>query len=123
VGNYISHSWGAGIMIFGHGTTSENLVIEGNVGLFNGCNQTRDDHGGIAFMRANGSGVISNNVFATCPGTPIFYANAPGALDGYAFVNNTLYQAGEAVPLVAGERALWWSGRLGHCARGVSPTP
>ena len=34
--NYVHHSFGAGIMVFGHQTTSTNLVFEDNIMLYNG---------------------------------------------------------------------------------------
>jgi len=36
-GNTISHSWGAGVMIFGHATTSHGLNISGNTFDQAGC--------------------------------------------------------------------------------------
>lgn len=37
--NFFHHCWGAGILVFGHGTTSTGLRLENNTLLFNGCNQ------------------------------------------------------------------------------------
>lgn len=88
--NYIYRSYGSGMMIFGHGRSSINLVIADNVMLYNGCLQTADDHGGIAFMFLNSSGVIANNTFATCPGTPLFYERVPGAAANWTFANNSI---------------------------------
>ena len=33
-GNTIDHSWAAGIMVFGHETTSKDLIIRNNVFVF-----------------------------------------------------------------------------------------
>ena len=97
VDNFVYGSYGAGIMVFGHGQSSINLVIDRNTMLYNGCNQTRDDHGGIAFMFANSSGTISNGVFATCPGVPLFYARVPGADAGWIFSSNTVDGVGGVI--------------------------
>jgi hypothetical protein len=88
--NYIHDAYGSGIMVLGHETTSSGLVIEGNVLLRNGCNQTRDDRGGMAFLHGNSSGSIAGNVFTTCPGVPFFYSPIPGALDGWTMEGNVL---------------------------------
>ena len=88
--NYVYRSFGAGIMVFGHATTSVNLVIAGNTMLYNGCGQTRDDHGGIAFMFVNSSGAITDNTFATCPGTDLFFERVPGAAAGWSFARNAI---------------------------------
>ena len=88
--NYVYKSFGAGIMVFGHATTSVNLVIADNTMLYNGCGQTRDDHGGIAFMFRNSSGRIQNNTFATCPGTDVFFERVPGAAAGWTFADNAI---------------------------------
>jgi hypothetical protein len=90
MGNYIHNSWGSGIMVLGHSTTSTNLVIAGNIMLDNGCNQTAADRGGMAFMHLNSSGVVSNNTFTTCPGVPLFNEVVNGALQGWTFSNNTI---------------------------------
>lgn len=92
-GNYIHRSWGAGIMVLGHQTPNTNLLIEGNVMLYNGCNQTLSDHGGMAFLHANATGTIQSNVFATCPNVSVFSAPNPTYLDGFMFVNNTIASA------------------------------
>jgi hypothetical protein len=96
-GNYIHNSYGSGIMVLGHSTTSTNLVIAGNTMLFNGCNQTDADHGGIAFMHLNSTGMVANNTFATCDGTPLFYQSVAGALDGWAFANNTILNTSASI--------------------------
>lgn len=51
-GNVVERSWGAGIMVFGHDTTSHNLSISNNTFVHAGCMdgvraQTRGDHGGM----------------------------------------------------------------------------
>lgn len=88
-GNYIHHSYGAGIMVMGHTTTSTELLFEGNIMLYNGCNQTREDRGGISFLHLNSSGTITGNTFATCPDVPLFYpAAGPHALDNWVIEGN-----------------------------------
>jgi hypothetical protein len=42
-GNTIFKSWGAGIMVFGHQTTSHNLSISNNTFIQAGCIQTRGE--------------------------------------------------------------------------------
>jgi hypothetical protein len=90
--NYIAHSFGAGIMVFGHQTTSTNLTFSGNTFVQNGCLQTRSDHGGIAFMHLNSSGVIESNTFVPCADNnpPVFYPLEPGAMDGWTIQNNVI---------------------------------
>ena len=107
--NYVSRSWGAGIMVFGHVDNSNTrLSILNNTMLHNGCGQTRDDHGGIAFMRKGSSGALKGNVFATCPGTALFNdANDPG-LAGWDISNNAVDGVNAslsftATPVVSGE--------------------
>ena len=100
--NFIHHSWGAGIMVLGHSTTSTNLQIRDNIMLYNGCNQTRDDRGGMSFLHPNSSGVISGNVMATCPGTPLLYALANSTLDNWVIEGNFIEGVnGTVVPLPA----------------------
>ena len=77
-GNMFYRSWGAGIMIFGHGTTSHNIQIVDNKFAYTGCVQNRGDRAGIAVMCPGGhkpSGNISDNTFYTCPGVPAIYIN------------------------------------------------
>jgi len=71
IDNMFYKSIGAGIMVFGHTTTSQNLSIQNNVFFEAGCVQTRGDHGAIAFTCPENqwsSGVVSNNIITTCPG-------------------------------------------------------
>ena len=77
-GNIFSRSWGAGIMIFGHETTSKNITISDNVFDRSGCVQNRGDRGGISIMCPNGqrpTGVLEKNTFYTEPGCPAIYVN------------------------------------------------
>ena len=111
--NYVYRSFGAGIMVFGHATTSVNLVIEGNTMLYNGCGQTRDDHGGIAFMFQNSSGTLAGNVFATCPGTPLFYERVPGAAAGWSFRDNAIDGANGTIVVALDAPALVATGDAG----------
>eukprot|EP01060_Flectonema_neradi_P016214 TRINITY_DN22803_c0_g1_i1.p1 TRINITY_DN22803_c0_g1~~TRINITY_DN22803_c0_g1_i1.p1 ORF type:complete len:617 (+),score=57.08 TRINITY_DN22803_c0_g1_i1:44-1894(+) len=94
-GNTFYRSWGAGIMIFGHATTSHNITISSNVFAFAGCVQNRDDKGGIAVMCPNNqkpSGQLLNNTFFTCPGVPAIYSNpnVPGCADDLVMKGNTI---------------------------------
>ncbi len=41
-------------------------------------------------MFTKSSGVIGGNVFATCPGTPLFFEQVPGASADWSFVNNMI---------------------------------
>ena len=77
-GNTFSRSWGAGIMIFGHAITSQNITISDNIFDHSGCVQNRDDRGGIAVMCPNGqrpSGLLKDNSFFTEPGCPAIFVN------------------------------------------------
>jgi hypothetical protein len=102
-GNYISRSFGAGIMVFGHVDGSNvGLIITNNTLLKNGCNQTRDDHGGIAFMRKASSGVLHGNVFSTCPGTLALNDKGDPGLPGWDVAGNVFDgQAGATVVAAA----------------------
>ena len=81
--NYVHRSYGAGVMVFGHADGSNTaLRLTNNIMLYNGCNQTAADHGGIAFMRLGSSGTITGNVLATCAGTPLFMQAVPGDRGG-----------------------------------------
>ncbi len=67
--------------------------MDNNVFVQDGCIQIRNDHGAIAFMRANTSGVVSNNYFVRCPNVsvPIYNTNGHnGNLNEWRFVNNTI---------------------------------
>ena len=69
VGNTISKSYGGGIMLFGHDTTSQNISISENVFDRAGCIQNRADSGGIAVMCPNKqipSVEIHSNTFLLC---------------------------------------------------------
>lgn len=89
--NYVHRSYGAGIMVFGHADGSNTgLRVTGNTMLYNGCNQTAGDHGGIGFMRLGSSGVITGNTFATCAGTPLFMQLVPGAAAGWDIAGNVV---------------------------------
>ncbi len=93
--NYIYNSWGAGIMIFGHPPTQlpQNINIVNNIFVHDGCIQHHNDHGAIAFMRANTSGVVSGNYFVRCEhlSVPIYNTNGQnGYLNNWKLVNNTI---------------------------------
>lgn len=82
-GNTFYKSWGAGVMIFGHDTTSHGFDISQNTFVAPGCVQPRNDRGGISFMCPNGhkpSGTANNNTFVTCAGVPAMFdnPNVPG---------------------------------------------
>ena len=81
IGNTISKSYGGGIMIFGHDTTSQNISISENVFDRAGCVQNRGDSGGIAVMCPNNqhpSAKIYSNTFLLCDDdTPAI--NSPSA--------------------------------------------
>ena len=63
-------------MIFGHTSTSHNINISNNIFVRDGCYQTHPDHGAIAFLRPNSSGIITQNYFIQCPNNiPIFNIN------------------------------------------------
>lgn len=77
-GNTFYRSWGAGVMVFGHSTTSHGLLFTDNAFLYAGCVQPRGDQAGIALMCPNGnvpSGTVSNNRFLTCSTATAIYTN------------------------------------------------
>lgn len=87
--NYIHNAFGAGILVFGHfDGANTNLTFARNTMLWNGCGQSTNDHGGISFIRLGSSGVIHNNIFATCPGTPVFFEAVPGAMAEWQVSSN-----------------------------------
>jgi len=89
-GNYISRTWGAGIMLFaGTGAGNKNISLVGNVLLLDGCGQTGDDHGVLAFLHPGQTGTVSNNVLAACAGKQVYN----GDTSGFAFSNNTILNA------------------------------
>lgn len=109
IDNYVSHAFGAGVMVFGHADDSNTqLVMESNRFLFNGCLQTSGDHGGIAFMHKRSSGNLTGNVMATCAGVPLLMDDGDPGLPGWEIFNNTVDGQGgvtlavAAPPVVAG---------------------
>jgi hypothetical protein len=73
-GNTFYKSWGSGIMIFGHSSTSHNVTIAGNVFNQAGCTQSAHDRGGIAVMCPHGhipTAAVTGNSFYTCPNTSV----------------------------------------------------
>lgn len=96
-GNYITHSYGAGIMVFDHDTRSQGLMLTNNVLLYDGCNQTSEDQGEISFMKVNSSGSVVNNTFATCPGVPVFHDTVPNASRLWTFAGNIIDGPGTPV--------------------------
>jgi len=101
--NYISRSFGAGAMIFGHVTGSNTgLLLTNNTFINCGCQQTRDDHGAIAFMRPGSSGLLSDNIFlSTIHGCEALnQAHDPG-IPGWVLEGNTISGVDGAEVLVA----------------------
>jgi hypothetical protein len=90
--NYIAHSTGAGIMVFGHQTTSQDISILNNTFIADGCVQTRGDKGGIGFLHEGSSGRVNGNVFTTCPGNspPVFNTVNASWLDGWDLTGNVV---------------------------------
>jgi hypothetical protein len=103
-GNTFARSWGSGIMIFGHASTSHNITLDSNVFAYDGCVQVRADRGGIAVMCPNGQipqGTLSNNIFYTCPEVPAMYVNpsVPGCASNLTLINNTVNGSTAMVPM------------------------
>jgi hypothetical protein len=102
-GNTFYKSFGAGIMIFGHSSTSKNITISDNVFDGAGCTQARSDQGGIAVMCPNKqkpTGDVKNNTFFQCDSSSSNNASAisinptvPGCADGLNMINNNIYNA------------------------------
>jgi hypothetical protein len=110
-GNTIFKSWGAGIMVFGHQTTSHNLSISNNVFLQAGCTQTRGDRSAIAFMCPGGnraSGKLENNLFQTCTGkgvvTEAYNEAFPGCTDKWTKLGNLIDSTAPDARVVAEPR-------------------
>lgn len=85
-GNTFYRSWGAGVMVFGHGTTSHNLTFVHNNFLYSGCVQALGDHASVALMCPNGnkpSGTVSYNKFINCPGVEAIWVSHASPLLGY----------------------------------------
>eukprot|EP01084_Bolivina_argentea_P215208 365351_1 len=96
--NYIHHSYAAGIMVYGHpqsGQLPQNITIRNNVLIQDGCYQMSKDHGAIAFMWPNTSGIVENCIFIKCQNNlsvPIFNDNNKSEnVETWKFVNNTIY--------------------------------
>ncbi|EGD75792.1 hypothetical protein PTSG_07910 [Salpingoeca rosetta] len=92
-GNTIYRSWGGGIMVFGHATTSHGFNISDNTFVYAGCVQPRDDKAGIAFMCPGGhkpSGLVSDNVFVTCDGVPAMFDAVKGCSNNVTKINNSI---------------------------------
>lgn len=92
-GNTIYRSWGGGIMVFGHDTTSQGFDIADNTFVYAGCVQPRDDRAGIAFMCPGGhkpSGNVTNNAFVTCAGVPAMYDAVKGCSSNVTKTNNSI---------------------------------
>jgi len=95
IGCTFSHSYGAGIMVFGHDTTSHNLLIADNLFQETGCTQPRDDRGGISFVCPNNqkpSATVANNKFWTCVNSEAMHDRIPGCSDDVTKTNNTINQ-------------------------------
>ena len=101
-GNTFSKSFGAGIMIFGHSSTSKNITIANNVFDKSGCLQARQDQGGISVMCPNGhkpTGNVRNNIFFNCDSgesnaKAIFIApDVPGCAAGLNMIGNNIYNS------------------------------
>lgn len=101
-GNTFSRSWGSGLMVFGHATTSHDFLVEKNVFIKAGCVQPRNDKAGIAVMCPNKqkpTGNIRNNTFYTCPGVPAIFESFPGCSDHCNITNNLIDPATQAVEM------------------------
>ena len=93
-GCYFYHSYGSGVMIFGHATTSHGIVLSDNVFIDSGSYQMRNDRGGIAVICPNGnkpSALVANSTFITSPGTPAIFPNpaVKGCESNLTLQNNT----------------------------------
>eukprot|EP00040_Diaphanoeca_grandis_P026108 m.145642 g.145642 ORF g.145642 m.145642 type:complete len:636 (-) comp30448_c5_seq1:263-2170(-) len=94
-GNTFYRSWGAGVMIFGHASTSHGLSFTENNFLYSGCVQPRADQAALALMCPAGnvpSGDVSNNNFINCPGVESIYVNpaVKGCAANITMTNNTM---------------------------------
>ena len=110
-GNTIFKSFGAGIMVFGHETTSHNLSISNNMFITAGCVQTRGDRAAIAFMCPNGhkaSGRLENNLFETCSGkgdvNEAYNQAFPGCTDDWNKTGNLIDSTDPSARVVAEPR-------------------
>jgi hypothetical protein len=112
-GNTIFKSWGAGIMVFGHQTTSHNLSISNNTFIQAGCIQTRGDRAAIAFTcphHNKASGKLNHNLFQTCTGKGVvaeaYHEGFPGCTSDWAKVLPSF-----ALPPLA-LHSVWWPAAL-----------
>lgn len=100
-GNTFYRSWGAGVMVFGHSSSSTGFRIVNNTFAYDGCVQMLGDHGAVALMCPNGhrpGGIIAGNTFTTCPGAdhPAIYVNpaVPHCGEHVAIANNSIDSEG-----------------------------
>ena len=101
--NFISRSFGAGIMIFGHVPRSNRgLRLLNNTLLHNGCGQTvSPDRGSFAFTSLASSGTIAGNVVASCPGVPVFQDGADKGLPEWSIWGNQINGGNATLALAA----------------------
>eukprot|EP00946_MAST-07B_sp_MAST-7B-sp1_P001728 g1728.t1 len=100
-GNTFSQSWGAGLMIFGHETTSHDIQIVDNTFDRCGCVQNRGDRGAVGVMCPNHnkpSGNLSNNVFFTLPECPAINVAFKGCDDGLIQKDNSISEYNQNSP-------------------------
>lgn len=94
-GNTFYRSWGAGVMVFGHSSTSHGLMFIENNFIYAGCVQALGDHASISLMCPNGnvpSGTIAHNNFISCPGVEAIHTNpqVPGCGSNVTMIGNTM---------------------------------
>lgn len=91
--NYISHSYGAGIMVFGHAPGSNlGLLLHRNTFVEDGCLQTRGDSGAIAFVRPGSEGLLRSNMYISCSNNsiPVYHDVEPNASALWHKTNETI---------------------------------
>jgi hypothetical protein len=113
-GNYISSSFGAGVMVYGHSNGSNTgLLLDGNILIHDGCGQPRADHGAVAFVHIESSGRLENNVFVPCANKsiPIFNDVNPNASMLWVHTNDTFLTASQVA-----EEVVLTSKLVGACA-------
>eukprot|EP00035_Acanthoeca_spectabilis_P028398 m.470483 g.470483 ORF g.470483 m.470483 type:complete len:536 (+) comp29849_c0_seq1:242-1849(+) len=97
-GNYISDSYGAGVMVFGHADGSNHeLLLAHNVFNRDGCGQVKGDHGAIAFVHPGSTGRLKGNTYVRCSNAsvPLFNDVEPNASFYWEHINDTVVAAGE----------------------------
>ena len=95
-GNYFDHSYGAGVMVFGHADRSNRgLILHANTFVEAGCLQPRGDHGAVAFVHRASKGELNANTYVACANAsiPVYNDVQPNASAEWVRVNESILAA------------------------------